>query len=153
MGFRDILNYQNIKVGTLELPDNTSEEVWASTLATYLVSPTEQAAEKMLLFTIKQRKEYAEGLLERFKKRNIVAGINAMQGMWLHHRMRAMDITFYGMPFTIDILNLAISGDIEIACLAIIHSTPDDGSMPFHWFTQDAKDFLINDMKEYLGWA
>lgn len=37
---RDVLNYLGEKVGELELPDGTSEEVWAAKLAPYAVAPT-----------------------------------------------------------------------------------------------------------------
>jgi hypothetical protein len=36
---RDILDYQGIKIGELELPDDTSEEVWESRLAKYAKPP------------------------------------------------------------------------------------------------------------------
>jgi hypothetical protein len=39
METRDILNYLGEVVGTLELPDNTSEEVWAEKLALYAAPP------------------------------------------------------------------------------------------------------------------
>jgi hypothetical protein len=32
---KDILNYEGAKIGELELPDDTSEEVWAAKLAVY----------------------------------------------------------------------------------------------------------------------
>lgn len=37
---RDVLNYLGEKVGELELPANTSEEVWAKKLAIYAAPPT-----------------------------------------------------------------------------------------------------------------
>jgi len=152
---RDILNHLGQKIGELELPDGTSEQVWAEKLAPYAVAPPaeEEAAASYLNFSLKARKEYADGLLGRFKARNISQGINALQGLWMHHRMRAASISFYGVPLTIDVMNLAISGDIEIACLTLMNVAPDDGSQPHHWLIQERIDWLIADMKGFLGWS
>lgn len=151
---RDILNYLNEKIGELELPDDTTEQEWQERLTLYKVAPPspEEIANKALSTTIKQRKEWADNMLERFKVRNIEIGINGMQALWLHHRMRSLDINFQGIPMTVDILNMVVSGDVETALLAIMYSTPDDGSQPSHFYDQSAKDWLINEMKEYLGW-
>lgn len=153
MATRNILDYQGNIVGELTLPDGTSEQIWTEKLAPYAVNPNANAQSSYINFTIKHRKEYAEALLERFKARNLGLGINAMQGMWLHHRMRALSFTFYGLPVTIDVLNLAISGDIEIACLSLMNGEVDDGSQPYHFFTAETRDYLVNDMKAYLGWT
>lgn len=152
---RDILNYLGNKIGELELPDGTSEEAWSKALSPYLVAPptTEEMAASSLKFTIKERKVWAEEMMERFKQRNISAGINAPQSLWLHHRMRSLEINFMGIPMTQDILNMAVSGDIETATLALLYSTPDDGSQPFHWYTASTRQWLIDEMKGYLGWA
>lgn len=151
---RDILNFENIKVGELELPDGTSENVWEEKLAPYKMPPLslQEIQEKALNISIKQRKDWAEQMLERFKKRNILLGINGVQALWLHHRMRALDINFMSVPMTLDILNMAISGDVETACLAIMFSTPDDGSQPFHFYKEAEKEWLTAEMKSFLGW-
>jgi hypothetical protein len=152
---RDILNYEGIKIGNLELPVGTSEEVWAEKLSTYLIPPLspQEIQSSMLKQTIKQRKEYAENMLERFKKRNIENGINGLKSQWLHHRMRALEVNFMGVPMVLDILNMAVSGDIETACIALLHSVPDDGTLPQHFYTEDVRQWLISDMKNYLGWV
>lgn len=36
---RDVLDYQGIKIGELELPDNTPEEVWVARLAEFAQAP------------------------------------------------------------------------------------------------------------------
>jgi hypothetical protein len=151
---RDILNYLNEKIGEMELPDNTPEEIWEKLLSPYkVVPPNEQEIlDSKLQFTIEERISWAKQMLQRFKKRNISLGINGMQALWLHHRMRALEITFNGVQMVEDIINMSASGDIETSCLAIIYSTPDDGSQPYHWYTQSTKDWLISEMKQYLGW-
>ena len=71
----------------------------------------------------------------------------------MHHRVRELQINFYGIPMKIDILNLVISGDLEVATLALMNCTPDDGSMPFHWLTQARINWLVTEMKSFLGWS
>lgn len=39
MPIRDILNHLGEKIGDLELPEGTSEEVWAEKLAPYAIAP------------------------------------------------------------------------------------------------------------------
>ena len=152
MESRNIVDFNGDIIGQLELPEGTSEQSWADHLAPYAINPAVSAS-TYTMFNIKQRKEFCETLLEEFKARNIGLNINALQGMWMHHRMRAMEITFMGLPVTIDVLNLVISGDVEIACLTLIYAPLDDMSAGYHWFNQSAKDFLVNSMKRYLGWT
>ena len=149
---RDCLNYLGQKVGELELPEGTSEEIWAEKLSKYAVAPVDPAQESLKL-SIKQRREYADDLIERLKFKNISEGINALQAMCMHHKMRALSVTFYGVPMTLDILNMVVSGDIEVACLSLMNCTPDDMSQPFHWLNQDRVNWIVADMKQYLGWA
>lgn len=152
---RDILDYQGNKIGELELPDDTSEEVWQKKLSFYTQTPPspQEISDSRLQFTIEERIVWAKSMLQRFKKRNIGLGINAPQSLWLHHRMRALEINFMGIPMVQDIVNMAASGDIETACLAIMYSVPDDGSQPYHWYTIETRQWLINEMKSYLGWS
>lgn len=101
---------------------------------------------------IKQRKEYADDLLERFKARNISQGINLLQGMHMHSRMRGLSVTISGATFTLDLMNMAVSGDIELACVALQYTVPDDMSLPYHWLNTDRISWLVADMKTFLGW-
>lgn len=148
---RDVLDYLGNKCGELELPDHTSEEVWIEKLAPYAKAP-DNAQNSYINFSIQKRKEYADYLLERFKAKNILEGINAFQGLWMHHRMRAAEITFYETSYTIDVMNLAISGDIEIACLTLQNMVPDDMTLSKHWLSSDVINWIVSDMKSFLGW-
>lgn len=152
MATRDILDYLGNVIGQLELPDGTSEDIWTQKLAPYAKTP-ESAQAALLNMTVKARKEYCEDLLERFKKKNILDGINAAQGMWMHHLMRAYPVTFGGVSYTVDLLNMAVSGDVEIACLSLIYGATDDMSQTYHWISAERKDWLIGELKAYLGWA
>ena len=140
-------------MGTLNLPDSTSEAEWAEKLSAYVINPSEVAS-RAVRATVKQRKDYADDLMERFKQNNISQGINGLQGLWLHHRMRALPVTFMGMNFVIDVMNLIVSGDLEIAVLTLSYCTDiDDGSQPHHWFTVGRRDWIVSEIKTYLGWA
>ena len=153
METRNILDYLGNVIGTLSLPDSTSEETWQLILANYAVAPDNSAAESYKMFNIEQRKAFCDKLLSDFKLRNINDGINAIQGMHMHHRMRALEVSFYGNNFSIDVMNLAISGDIELACLALIYCTPDDMSDSKHWMSSARRDWLVGQMKAFLGWS
>ena len=80
-------------------------------------------------------------------------GITAIQGMHMHHIFRAYPVSFGGQNFTIDLMNLAISGDLEIATLSLIYGYTDDMSQPYHWFSAERKQWVITELKKFLGWA
>jgi hypothetical protein len=152
METRDILNSENQVIGQLSLPIGTSEEVWQAKLDAYKAGISVDSS-AILKITIKERKEFAEKILEDFKAKNLSDGINALQAMYMHHKFRALEVTFYGVPMTLDLLNMAVSGDVEVACLALIYCVPDDMSMPYHWLNSERRDWLVTRMKTFLGWS
>lgn len=150
---RDILNYLGVKIGELELPFETTEEQWQERLSAYSVDPSAGLMQKYITATIKDRRLYADDLIERFKKYNMESGISASQAMWLQHKMRALNVNFYGLPMVIDMMNLIVSGDAEVATLALMNCEVDDMSMPYHFFSAAKRDWLVADLKKYLGWS
>lgn len=96
--------------------------------------------------------EFAKNMFKEFKHLNKEQGINGAQALWLHHRMRAWQVSFMGIPFTVDIINMGMSGDIETACLSLLYGQADDMTLHYHWMSQDRVNILINEMKSYLGW-
>lgn len=140
-----------IKIGEVNFPDGTSESEISERMASY--QPPSVDPDSYKKFSIKQRKEYADELLERFKLKNINEGINALQGMWMHHKLRDYTVNFMGITFHIDIMNLAISGDLEIACISLLYGETDDMSLPYHWLSASRKAWLITELKSFLGWA
>lgn len=151
----DILNHLGQKLGELDVASDLSQDEIDKILAPYAKPPPSQneIQASYLKNSIKARKEYAEDLLERLKLRNISQGINLAQGLWMHHRMRALPITFNGLSLVQDVMNMAVSGDIEIACVTLQYAVADDMTEPYHWWSQDRINWLIADMKAYLGWA
>lgn len=87
----------------------------------------------------------AERVIEKFKKNNlarfIAAGmpqeLSLMKSMWMHHRMRAITFTLGGVEFTIDLLNLCISGDLSTAAFILSQVVPDDMSQPYHFMSAE----------------
>lgn len=149
---RDILDKNGLVIGQLEMPDDTSEAAWQAKLNEYKLDLQIDAAQ-VVKFNIKARKEFADQMLEDFKAKNMSDGINVMQALWMHSRMRELSIVIGGVPMKLDILNMAVSGDIETACVALQYCTPDDMSMPYHWLNSIRVNWLVQKMKTYLGWA
>ena len=113
-----------------------------------------------MIYTINQTQEgdyeaslqFAQQMFKEFKHKNKADGINGAQALWLHHRLRAWDVSFMDMSFTVDIINMGMSGDVETACLSLIYGQPDAMTMPQHWLSQERINILIAEMKSYLGW-
>lgn len=158
---RDILNYLGAKIGELELPDDTSEEIWAKKLAVYATAPLSQQEQlsQSLDRSIAQSREWADEIIEEFKKENLKEFIEAgtsnemalLTSLHVHGRMRAISVTVGGVPFTIDLMNLVISGDLETAFVVLSYMEPDDMSMPYHWFNQTRIDSLKAKISDRIG--
>jgi hypothetical protein len=98
-------------------------------------------------------KRFAQNLLLDFRQMNLDSGINAAQALWLHHRAKAFDINVSGVPMQVDLLNMAMVGDVEAAYIALNYAVPDDMSQPHHWLSQERINFLKNAIAVYMGWA
>jgi hypothetical protein len=75
-----------------------------------------------------------------------------MQALWMHQRIRNWPCTLNDTEFTVDLMNMVISGDMATACLALMYGTPDDMSEPYHWLNEERLNWLINNLKGFLGW-
>jgi hypothetical protein len=97
--------------------------------------------------------QFAKNLFMEFKEKNKAEGITGTQALWMHHRVRALEVNFPSMPATIqDIINMAASGDIETACLCLLYCQADDMTQPYHWLSQARINWLVSGMKAHLGW-
>lgn len=151
MEIRNILDKDGNIVGQLQLPDGTPESVWKEKLDSYKAS-IEFTPSFARMLNIKQRKEFADKLLEEFKEKNIADGINADQGFELQELLAEYHFTFAGRARQIDIMNLSVTGDIELATLALLYGPTHDMSQPYHWFSAERKTWLITRMKAFLSW-
>ena len=100
---------------------------------------------------INRRKEFATQLMAEFKEANLGSGINLPQALWVHHRLRALDINVDGLAMTIDLMNLVVSGDLEAAYATLSYAVPDDMSQPYHWLSSAQIGFLTQRLGQYLG--
>ena len=154
MAKRNILDYQGTLIGELELPEGTSEGVWAEKLAWYARTPktNEELQSDLISQSVEERRRLAGVLMNQIKERNLSLGINAMQALWVHHRMRALNVSFMGLDVTIDIMNLIVSGDMEVAAISLMNCEPDDMSQPYHWLSAENIDWIVVRLKAILGW-
>lgn len=160
---RDAFDYLGNKVSTLSEPDGVtwSESEWERKLAVFARPPLsgEEQLNEMLIRSVSQSRVWADEIIEEFKRENLAYFVqNAISNdvailisLHVHHRMRAITIEVSGLTFTIDLLNLVISGDLETAFAVLSYMEPDDMSMPFHWFTQERIDSLKAKIAERVG--
>lgn len=152
MTSRPIFNYEGIQIGVLQLPVETSEEVWAARLAIYAKPPPSQQEQlaEMLSRKVSKSREIADDIIERFKKtnlqffleNNVSNDLAILMSTHVHHRLRAVDVTINGNQFTIDLMNLVISGDLETAYMVLGYMQPDSMAEPFHFLSQEKIDDL-----------
>lgn len=76
---RDILDYNGNKIGDMELPDDTSEQVWAEKLAPYAAGPGSLSMATIVSNKIMNYRKLAPGLLVDFYTQNTLAGITTAQ--------------------------------------------------------------------------
>jgi hypothetical protein len=76
---RDILDYQGKVIGQLELPDETSEEVWSAKLAVYAAAPFVPSMAEVVSKKLEEYQAKADKLIRSLLTENTLAGINAQQ--------------------------------------------------------------------------
>ena len=117
--------------------------------------------------SIAERRRWAEELMQRLKKMNIDSGLGLAQSLWVHSRLRALEITvleahaaampqltpLVGQTITIDLMNLVVSGDIETAFAALMCVVPDDMSEEYHALSTEMIGWIMNEIATYLGWS
>jgi len=125
-----VVNGQTVAV--LNVQDDISDADWARIIDAYQPKVNEQAAENAVLKDERAR-NLAKEILAKFKLQNRANGITLHQALWVHDRMRAASVTIGGVFFTVDVMNMAMSGDIELAYTVVSAMTPDDMSQSYHW--------------------
>lgn len=154
MSKRNILDHEGTVIGELELPEGTSELEWAAKLAWYARHPktSEELQSDLINQSVEERRRLARILMDQIKARNLALGINGMQALWAHHRLRALGVNFMGLEVTIDIMNLIVSGDMEVAAISLMNCEPDDMSQPYHWLSAANIEWIVVRLKAILGW-
>jgi len=112
------------------------------------------------------QRKFASNLMAVLKVLNKGSNISLAQSLWVHHRLRALQIVItsdlatampvfnplVGLTVTIDLLNLVVSGDLETAYFTIAAATPDDMSEDYHALSSTTLAFMRNQIGIYLGW-
>jgi len=118
----------------------------------------EENAVKEMLRVNQEKIDFGRKLMLNFKNMNIEQGINPVQAIWLHAKTRKLQVQIPQQAFgaaidcEVDILNMALSGDLEAGCIALQFAIPDDMTEAYHWLNQDRINFLVTEIKAYLGW-
>lgn len=99
----------------------------------------------------KAGREFAQNLISKFKLQNQDNEIGLTQAFWVHHRLRALEITVGGVNYVLDIMNMVISGDVEIAYYALAYAAPDDMTQTHHWLSAEKINLIRADMAAFLG--
>lgn len=76
---RDILNYLGQKIGELELPDDTPEEVWTAKLAVYAKEPEAVTPTKIVYGKLTEYQAKSQELITALLTENTLAGITTAQ--------------------------------------------------------------------------
>lgn len=103
------------------------------------------------------RKRFASDLLLAFKQKNISEGINVVQATALHAFIKEINVTYPpqihgGWSGKVDLMNCALAGDVETACMSLQFCQVEDMSQPHHWLNAERRDWLVAQMKAWLGW-
>ena len=116
----------------------------------------------------RSNKEFSDNLIQQMKLMNSANGINLGQALWVHHRLRALEVNItpelaamfpgvgldsvVGLPLVIDIMNLVISGDVEVAYVSLLACVPDSGSEPHHFLLASTITWIRHQIGVHLGW-
>lgn len=129
-----------------------TEEQWTAKLAPFAKAPPtdEEKLTETLTRKVSESRAIADEIMEEFKKSNLQyfleSGVSndtaIMMSLHVHHRLRAVSIEVGGVPFTVDVLNFIISGDLEVAYTTLSYMTADDMSLPYHFLSQSRIDTL-----------
>jgi len=118
------------------------------------------------LANLKSAQEFASQFMAQVKLRNKANSIGLSQAMWVHQKLRALEVNIpenvaqifpavealAGQTLTIDLLNMVISGDLETAYVTLLFATPDDMSQPYHWLSAENLAEIRTAIGQYLGW-
>lgn len=117
------------------------------------------------------RQDFGELLMLAFKQKNISEGMNWTQAIHLHARVKDWIVTYPtpaefphpsyaalgaiigGQTKTVDVFNMIKGGDIETACFSLMFGANDDMTSPVHWVNEERRQWLISQMKVWLGWT
>jgi hypothetical protein len=75
METRDIIDYQGNVIGSLSLPEGTSEDTWTEKLIVYAQAPIQPTMEEIVGKKIVDAQTFGQALLKEFATENVLMGI------------------------------------------------------------------------------
>jgi hypothetical protein len=101
-------------------------------------------------------RSFAQNLMLALKVKNQSEGIGILQALHTHNRLKSWDVALPvemgGFTFNVDVMNLVVAGDIETATIALMYGTPDDMTQPYHWLNAERIEWIVTQLKAWLGW-
>jgi hypothetical protein len=84
---RDVLNFSGVKIGEMEFPDGTPEEIIALNLSVYAINPAKPMP-KVVFDKIEEYEKLAPVMLREIKRDNTLAGITTTQSQEVFESFR-----------------------------------------------------------------
>lgn len=139
---KDILDLNGNIIGTLELPDSTSDEVWAEQLAFYAASPGTLTPNQIVSASIQNAQNFGAQLLLSFATTNVLNGITQA------------GLTIPVSDYLVNVYNYLSAGSLYATISAIetlIADTSETkaGLAPF--ITNDVLYTYLNKIQAYLN--
>jgi hypothetical protein len=101
-------------------------------------------------------RSFAEKFMLALKIKNISEGINVVQAIHVHSRLRSwqvnLPVEMGGATETVDVMNMVVAGDIETAAICLMYGTPDDMTGADHWISEERLEWMVDQLKRWLGW-
>jgi hypothetical protein len=108
-----------------------------------------------------ERKMFLNKLMLAMKAKNIGEGVNIFQYLNMMQKIKNWAVTipngypYAGTVYTINLLDCCFTGDIESLAKALDwgRSNCDDMSQSYHFLSEARLDWILSELKAYLGWA
>lgn len=125
----------------------------ANSFATYQASnPKNLTLLELTLERDERHRRFAQELISEIKLSNQQASIPFENVLHLQSRLRALEVHHpSGRTYTIDLINLVVSGDVETAFHALSYVTPDDMTQSWHWLSASLLLNIRQRMASFLG--
>lgn len=116
------------------------------------------------------RRKFGGELMLAFKQKNISEGMQWFQAIHLHSRIKKWKVNYPtpaqfphpayssignvigGTSDEVDLFNMIAGGDIETACFSLMYGENDAMDLPHHWISEERRQWIVSQMKAWLGW-
>lgn len=110
---------------------------------------------------LEAKKEFLKDLLLAYKAKNQGESINIFQYLHMMQKIRTWVVTvpsgygpFSGTVYTVDLCDCFPTADLEGMAKALDwgRANIDDMTQPDHWLSEDRLNWLLGEIKSWLGW-